>query len=31
MAAWLASNGPIAIEAYALPWKQYKSGILTSI
>ena len=30
MATWLASHGPIAIGAYALPWKQYKSGILTS-
>ena len=30
MATWLASNGPIAIGAYAIPWKQYKSGILTS-
>jgi len=30
MAAWLATNGPIAIGAYAIPWKQYKSGILTS-
>jgi cysteine peptidase B len=30
MATHLAANGPIAIGAYAVPWKQYKSGILTS-
>jgi len=30
MATWLATNGPVAIGAYAIPWKQYKSGILTN-
>jgi len=30
MAAWVSSTGPIAIGAHADPWKQYKSGILTS-
>jgi C1A family cysteine protease len=30
MAAYVAANGPIAIGAYAIPWKQYKSGILTN-
>merc|ERR1711862_161078 len=30
MATWLAEHGPIAIGAYAIPWKQYKKGILTN-
>ena len=30
MAAWTAKNGPMSVAAYALPWKHYKSGILTS-
>merc|ERR1712194_410458 len=30
MATWVAQHGPIAIGAHADPWKQYKSGILTS-
>ena len=30
MAAWLTLHGPMAAAAYALPWKHYKSGIMTS-
>lgn len=30
MSAWCLENGPIAVAAYALPWKQYKGGIMTT-
>ena len=30
MATWLAANGPMAAAAYAIPWKSYTGGILTS-
>ena len=30
MAAWTAKNGPMSVAAYALPWKHYTGGIMTS-
>ena len=30
MALWIEGNGPVAAAAYALPWKHYLRGVITS-